>query len=430
MFDRASSYWAARCLGVALLAALPGISAAASDDDPFAGNRTLELPALVAAVLERNPSIESARQAWRAAETGPRQQRAFDDPMIGYSLAPQSIDAADMRYGQVVEIGQRLPFFGKRGLRAAIAEAEARAAGGDYEGVRRGVALMAATLFAEYYAAFRAVEINDRHGQLLDEMLASAKASYVTGRIPQHTLVRVELQSAHVAHDGVEVSTATAIARAGINALLHRAPGAPLPPPPAAIRATDLTTRAIDSVDDAIAARPEVATARARIEAAASAVDLARREYFPDLTLGAEYNSMWDDEKHRTMVGVRIELPIQIGRRKAALEAAEAEAGSRRADLTSVIDTVAMEIETAKRRYHEALHVVEIYRERLLPAAHDVTTSARAAFTAATGEFGDVIDAEHELRDIELQYENAIASLATRRAQLEWSIGRIPGVEP
>jgi outer membrane protein TolC len=298
--------------------------------------QTLDRTSLVGAVLERNPSIEAARAAWRAAAAMTAQERALDDPMVGYSFAPQSIGASDLDYGQVIELGQKLPFPGKRGIRAAVAEAEARAAEGDYESTRRDVALMASMLFDEYYAASRAVEVNKRHGELLTEMLGSAKASYAAARIPQHSLLRVELQLAHVLHDAAEVHSDTDIARAGLNALLHRRPTEPLPPPPERITPSDLAMVAADGAENTLQERPEIASARARVDAAESQVRLARRAYFPDFTVGGEYNTMWEDEEHRLMVGVQMEIPLQIGRRKAALTAAEAQAKARRADLLSL----------------------------------------------------------------------------------------------
>jgi outer membrane protein TolC len=415
------------CLQAFTLAAA---RSAQADTDPFAGMTTLERESLVHAVLERNPSIEAARAAWRAAAAMPAQERALDDPMVGYAFAPQSIGVSDLEYGQVIELGQKLPFPGKRGIRALVAEAEARAAEGDYESMRRDIALMASMLFDEYYAASRAVEVNKRHGELLKEMLASAKASYAAGRIPQHSLVRVELQLAHVLHDAAEVHSDTDIAQAGINALLRRPPTASLPPPPARITPSDLVF-----VDEMGAAstdpqRPEITAARARVDAADSAVRLARREYFPDFTVGGEYNTMWEDDEHRLMVGVQMEIPLQLGRRKAALDAAEAGAKSRRAELASLEDNVAAEIQMARRRYEKAEHITALYRDNLLPAAQDVISSARAGLAASTVEFGELIDAEHELRTIELEYEMSIADLSRRRAELERSLGRIPGVKP
>ena len=48
----------------------------------------LDRRAYVRAVLERNPSIESARQGWRAALSRVSQSGTFEDPMIDLGIAP------------------------------------------------------------------------------------------------------------------------------------------------------------------------------------------------------------------------------------------------------------------------------------------------------------------------------------------------------
>ena len=79
----------------------------------FAGDEHLEREALVSAVLARNPSVNAAREALRAALAEIPQMTALDDPMVGYELAPLSI-VGDAPYGQVVSVKQKLPFPGKR----------------------------------------------------------------------------------------------------------------------------------------------------------------------------------------------------------------------------------------------------------------------------------------------------------------------------
>ena len=57
----------------------------------FDGQAYLYREGLIQAVLSRNPSIESARQAWEAAVYRYPQVIALDDPMMAYAFAPESI---------------------------------------------------------------------------------------------------------------------------------------------------------------------------------------------------------------------------------------------------------------------------------------------------------------------------------------------------
>ena len=69
----------------------------------------LERRAYVRAVLERNPTVESARQGFRAALSRVRQSGAFEDPMLDLAVAPLSIGSSKAALGYEVGISQRLP---------------------------------------------------------------------------------------------------------------------------------------------------------------------------------------------------------------------------------------------------------------------------------------------------------------------------------
>ena len=124
-------------------------------DDPFAGHAVLDRHALIAAVLARNPSIESARWAWRAALARHPQETSLDDPMLEYGVAPASLGSSRVDAGHRVALSQALPFPGKLALRGEIALAEAEASARDHDAVRLRLATLASLLFDEYYLVER-----------------------------------------------------------------------------------------------------------------------------------------------------------------------------------------------------------------------------------------------------------------------------------
>jgi hypothetical protein len=80
----------------------------AADDATLSGP-VLDRAAYVRAVLDRSRSIESARQAWRAAIGRVRQSGAFEDPMVALEVAPLSIGSSSARFGWTGMVSQRLP---------------------------------------------------------------------------------------------------------------------------------------------------------------------------------------------------------------------------------------------------------------------------------------------------------------------------------
>ena len=91
-------------------------------------------------------------------------------------------------------------------------------------------------------------------------------------------------------------------------------------------------------------------------------------------------------------------------------------------------DEVRLGVRSGADRLAEARHVVRLFRDRLLPAARDQVDAARSGFETGRNSFLALIDAERNLRNVELGYEETLADLGRRRAELDRALGRIPGL--
>lgn len=385
---------------------------------------------LVRAVLDQNPSVEAARQAWRMTLARYPQAATLDDPRFGYGLAPASIATDDARFGQVLDISQRVPFPGKLALQGAVALAEAEAAREDYEALRQNLAMIASLLFDEFYLTDRSLEINTEHASLLRALKESAEIQYEAGRASLQDPLQAEVELAHLDHERILLESRRNIVIAQLNALLHRTQSVPLPPPPARLNPPVIPSMIDDeSADEDALERPEIQASEARIRAAEATADLAHRQYYPDFGFSGRYNSMWATPEHRFMVGVSLNIPIRFRRREAAVEQARARLQNAMLDHDSRLDEARSEIEQSRLRLIEVLHVVSLHEERLLPSSRDQVAAARVGFTSGRNSFLTVIEAERSLRTIELQSEQAIASAHQRLAELERALGRMPVID-
>ncbi|HEX7672283.1 MAG TPA: TolC family protein, partial [Polyangiaceae bacterium] len=192
----------------------------------------LERATFVRAVLRANPSIEAARQGWRAALARVRQAGAFEDPMVDLGVAPLSIGSSKASLGYEVGISQKLPWFGKRSLEASAAAAEAEAGRNDFEAMRRELALTAVGLYDQYFVAVRSLDINAEHALLMGVIHGGATAQFESGRGAAQDSLQAESELARMARDQAVLASQRDIVVAEMNELLHRDPSEPLPPPP------------------------------------------------------------------------------------------------------------------------------------------------------------------------------------------------------
>ena len=389
----------------------------------LSGDEVLDRRRLACAVLASNPELAAWRESWRAATARVDQPTSLGNTSVSYSFAPGSIGSNAVRYGQVVQIEQSFRL-GQTKLERHIARAEADATGHDAAAKRQHLVLVATTLFDEYYALTRALETNAEHADLVSALLDTATARYLTGHAPQQDPIQAELEVAHIDHERVVLESQREVVAAQINGLLHRPPDTPLSPPPDRIAADRGESENGDGV------RPEAEAAVAREEAAERQTTLARRRFSPSISVTGTYNSMWATVQHQFMVGAGISIPLQVQSLRSGVNEAEAERRAARHQREAVEDAIEVERAAARHQLHEAHHVVALHAERLIPTARSRVEAARVGYETGGNDFSAVIEAERELRQIELDYHRALASLADRQAQLDHALGLPPNCEP
>jgi outer membrane protein TolC len=399
----------------------------AAADDVFPGAAILDRAALVAEVLRRNPTLRAARFAWRAALARFPQETALDDPMLGFAVGPASFSSREVDDAYSVEFRQAFPFPGKLRLRGEAALAEAEAAAHEFAAARVRVATMASLLFDDYYLAERALEVNHHHREIMSELRAVAKARYEAGEGAAQAPLQADFELATLERRRAALEAERTVAVAQLNALLHRLPALPLPPPPAMLTVSE--TPGLDREVELAAAldqRPDLRAADARVRAGEAAVGAARRDFFPDFALRGGYDAFWEFSDLRPFVGVEVNVPLQLGRRRAALSEAQAELERVRSERAGMESEVRVAVETGMARVEEARRSLALYRDRLVPAARDQLDAGRAAFETGQESFLAVLEAEEDLREVELGEHEALAALDRRLVELRSATGALP----
>jgi len=418
-----------RSLAQRLEASAPG-APPEPGDDPFRGHASLERAVLIREALRRNPGRDAARSAWRAALARYPQETALEDPMLDSAIGPRSFGSGEVDTGFRIGLSQALPFPGKRGLRGEMALAEAEASSQEYAEERLRLAATASLLFDDYYLAARAIEQNVSHLALVEELSQVALARYESGSASQQDALLAEAESAELLRREVALGTSQRRAAERINTLLHRLPELPLLPPPATLAVpseTEIDAAAL--TQRALAERPELRAARARVAAREQAVALARREYFPDFTLSGTYDRFWQEKPLQPMLGLAVNVPLQLGRRRGALDQAHAELARARSESQRDEDGVRLAVARGVDRLREAHHLVELVRDRMLPVSRDRLAASRAAFESGQGSFLELIDAERGLRRAEFDYEEAVVTLWRRHIELDRATADIAALE-
>jgi outer membrane protein, heavy metal efflux system len=263
---------------------------------------------------------------------------------------------------------------------------------------------------------------------LLGDAQHVALSRYAAGTGTQQDVLAAQTEQGMLAHRERELAAQKQIVGERLNLLLHRAPELPLPPAPRELDAGALP-RELDApalVARALATRPELSGLAAGVRAREAAVALARRDYLPDFRLRGGYETSWQEAPLEPVVGVELNVPLQLGRRRAALEEAQAMLAREQSRTRALEDRVRFEVTSAIERLRESQHLLDISREQRLPPARDRVVGGRAAFSSGQITFLEFVDAERSLLAAEQAEFEGIAGLSVRRAALTRALGEIP----
>ena len=386
----------------------------------------LHLPDFITEVLRRNPTLAAAENTVRAALALHAQVTALDDPQLTWGAAPGSIGSSDVDFAQRIEISQRLPWPGKRKLQGEMVLGEADARWEELRTVRDRLVAEAKSAYFHSYLVHRAIEINDTNQAILREFRQVAETKYAAGTVSKQDALQAQVAHDYLRHQGIVLERMRRVAQGRLNTLLNRSPQAALPAPVPALELPRERPPLDVLVQRALTGRPELAELIHRLRAQEAARELARKESYPDLTLSAGYNSFWQFEDLRAMVGVGINLPIQRGARRGGLDRAAAEIGRLRAEIEERTSGIALEVQEAFELVVESEHVVELYGNDLVPATEENLDAARAEYAAGKVDFLSMLTAERSLMDAQLAYYEALAGYHQWVAELERTVGARP----
>lgn len=411
---------AVRLLWLALRASTPAVA----PHDPGEVPATLEPLDVARAVLANNPSLAAGRAAVQAAEAMVRSEGAFPEPMIEGRLAPLSLAAGpfveradkDMPVGFEIMLSQPLPLTPRLAHAHEAARAEADSMASEERALRLELAERAAVLACDAWELQRALDVNAHHEELVSAMRSAARDAIAAGRGTIDEALRVDDEAVALEDEELAGATALDVVLARINALLHRPPDAPLPPPP----------EVLEPFEPAPSDRelhPLVEGADARVRAASARVDEVDSRNVPDVRLTASYSSMWPDVEHQLMVGVALEIPSARAARDASIDRARAErdAALRLADERR--DLVAAEVRTARLRLDEARARAALFDRQRLPLAAERTSNAGTAFSVGTGSLLGALMALRDERHVVLEAHRARAEVCRREARLRAALG-------
>jgi outer membrane protein, heavy metal efflux system len=385
------------------------------------------LASLIEEAVANSPEVAAARQRVDAAEQRPFQERSLPDPMVSASWASvgKPFPGAGLGDEPMANVGvmvtQPIPYPGKRGLRAAIAERETDAERQQLEAARLGV--IARVKQAYYRVAYTAAAqaVLARNQQLLDTLLKVSEARYGVGRAAQQDVFKgqAELTVLEIQQERLRQERRTR--EAELNALLNRAPGASIgEPEPLTFVPFEMPLDAL--LEQARANAPVLRREESMIAAAETAVDAARREYKPDFAVSGGY---FNQGSMPAMYEFRFEVtvPLRRARRAAAVQEQASRLGAARLTRDASERSLEARVQEDYQMASSAARLAGLYRDTLLPQVRLALESSLASYQTGAIEFLSVLTNFTAVLDNEMRYLDELADFHVAASRLEEMTG-------
>jgi len=387
---------------------------------------------LIATALRDNPQLQAARQAALAAAAVPAQASSFDDPQAGIAWYLSEVETRVGPQEQRLFLSQKLPFWGKRGLRGAHADGLARAAGATV----RDVALAVVTQVRERYYDLAYVEesirITEADRALVKDIVGAALAHYSAGHGQQRDVLRAQVALSRDTDRLLALRAQRTTLTVTLNELLARdkwtaIDGVALPQALPEVETMDELRVAM------LAARPRLAALARREEAARTAVALARKQYYPDLTARFDYTltdegplPVADNGTDSYWATLSVNLPIWRKRLDAGVSQARASLAEAQAAYRDEQERAEREIADLRFRLTTALDRVALFETGLVPQSEQALRATMDSYRTGQAGFLDLLDAERDWLDLRLAGFRARADLFQEQARLDRAVGRLP----
>src|SRR5256712_7343595 len=278
---------------------------------------------LVQEVEQRNPRIAASYHGWQAARNVPKQVSAFPEtqvsvqqfsvgsprPFAGYSNS----DFAYIGFGA----SQDIPYPGKRGLRARVAEHEAESMEGQADSARKDVVGNLKMVYFQLAYIQQTLSVLQKSDELLNQVQQATEARYRVGQGNQQDVLKAQLQHTKILQEIAHHHQEEGLLEAQIKQVLGR------PQESADIVAETLTLRALPYTAAELRRRareqnPDVHSKQASIRQQDTQDELAHKEFRPDFNVGYTYEHTASQFRDYYMPSFSLRLPNR-GRQRAAL---------------------------------------------------------------------------------------------------------------
>jgi outer membrane protein TolC len=256
-----------------------------------------------------------------------------------------------------------------------------------------------------------------------------ADSKYRTGKASQQDVLRAQVEVSNLDNQLIRLRQQIDSSQAKLARLLHVSPDTPvraLEQPPQEQIPQDLERL----YQQAISQQPELHAQLAAVQRDRRSVDLARLDYFPDLTAGVTWIgtsaaglSPVANGEDPLLLGFSVNVPVYRKRLGAGVREAESRMVASTRQYDSLRDRTAESVKDLYAQATSQYDLVKLFRDDIIPKSKQTLEVSQAAYQVGDVDFLQVIDNWEQLLRFRIAYYRLESQLQQTLAMLERVVG-------
>ncbi len=383
-----------------------------------------------------NSGLRAAFSRWKAALEKVIPARTLPDPRFNYTYYVREVETRVGPQQHKFGMSQTFPWFGKLDLQGKMALQEANAEQQRYEAEKLQLIYQVKNIYYEYWYLARSSEITEAHVSLVTHFEKVALAKYRSGRGLQSDLIKIQVELGKLKDHLKALKDMVRPVAAKLNFALNRSSASlPLPLP----ETENLPSESIAFSDENLKTvltrqNPNLKAIDFMADKTDTAVQLAGKAFFPNMTLGVDYidtderkdMNPDDNGKDPVMAMVSVNVPIWHQKYNAVADEARRRHKGFLHQRKEKENILLADLEMALYKLRDADRKIDLYKNTLLPMVEQNVKVNQSAFTADKVGFLDLIDSQRVLLDFQLEYQRSRRNRAQSVAKIEMLTGQKP----
>ena len=383
----------------------------------------------VAEARRVNPQVRAARFRWESAKHQIIQNYTPADPQFSFL---NSDSWRGFLYGSGthnITLAQSLQFPGKGILQGRNAERTADIARLAYTAALRDITAQAKTAYYQIQLDLALNDLIAENTANLEQVLKVTEIAYTANLATQGDFINAKFALEADREQLRQQVVTIANDKTALNVLLDRRPDEPLQ----VDRKFDLATFEMtldQALERAVSGRQEILQAALTEKNQDTALTLARLEYAPDYTVAFGFDhwliaSFAPAPNHTEDWNFQIafNLPIFFWAKNADITRARQDLDAAQEDLESIRTQTAGQVTTLYRQILRSRETALLYRNALVPLAHQAFEVMLVAYQSGKTDFTTLISTFRQWHDARSAYLQAVNALLAGKVALEQAAG-------